>query len=198
MTSQPAPVDAVIAEVLDTADANPAGNIADGPAGQDGDGQAVRAIGCDTGQPAQGAPGNRVDPGGHRVELDLGDGPVEIRHDQDPAGWLRGPGHQVVEQAHGLLRAPLELGLGLALGLGDAGLDAPWASAGPWAEASEFGVGFGGSVGTVVPGGAALGVPGARLGPADGLAEGLGDGASGGSAGVDEGLGVGSAGVAAA
>jgi hypothetical protein len=75
----------VIAEVLDAADPDPAGEVGDGPPAQDDDLEPLGPGGCDVGQAPQRGASEGFDPGGHRIERDPREGAVEVGHDEEPA-----------------------------------------------------------------------------------------------------------------
>ena len=85
-------LEAVVAEVDDATDADPGRHVERGPAGQDGHGGTVGMAGRDTGDPAQGATGERHDGRGTRVTRPLRERAVEVGHDQEAARPLRETG----------------------------------------------------------------------------------------------------------
>ena len=82
---QPAGLEAVIAEILDTADADPRGRIGHGPSGQDRDAEPPRSRRGQGGQAPEGPAGEGLDGRRGWVTRAAREGPVEVGDDQDPA-----------------------------------------------------------------------------------------------------------------
>ena len=75
----------MIAEIRDAADTDARGDVGGRPAGQDRDRDALRPCLRDPGQPPERAPGERHDRGRAGVSRALGQGPVEVGDDEQPA-----------------------------------------------------------------------------------------------------------------
>ena len=79
-------LEAVIAEIRDATDTDARGDVGGRPAGQDRDRDALRPCLRDPGQPPERASGERHDRRRAGVSRALGQGPVEVGDDEQPAG----------------------------------------------------------------------------------------------------------------